>query len=88
MEDLTIVFERNNQAVTSSRLVAEYFGKRHDTVTRAIKNLNCSKDFSDHNFAVATYNDRQGKPRQEYLMTKDGFTILAMGFTGAKGNAV
>lgn len=84
MEDLTIVFERNNQAVTSSRLVAEYFGKRHDTVTRAIKNLNCSKDFSDHNFAVATYNDRQGKPRQEYLMTKDGFTILAMGFTGAK----
>ena len=39
MEDLTIVFERNNQAVTSSRLVADYFGKRHDTVTRAIREL-------------------------------------------------
>lgn len=84
MEDLTIVFERNNQAVTSSRLVAEYFGKRHDTVTRAIENLSCSKEFTRHNFAVSSYKDRSGKENKMYLMTKDGFTILAMGFTGAK----
>lgn len=84
MKDLTIVFENNNEAVTSSRLVAEYFGKRHDTVTRAIKNLKCSKEFNARNFAVVNYTDKKGETRQEYLMTKDGFTILAMGFTGAK----
>lgn len=84
MQDLTIVFENNNEAVTSSRLVAEYFHKRHDTVIRAIDNLNCSKEFTRHNFAVSKYKDRSGKENKEYLMTKDGFTILAMGFTGAK----
>ena len=41
MEDLTIVFERNNQAVTSSRLIADYFGKRHDTVIRTIRKVGC-----------------------------------------------
>lgn len=84
MQDLTIVFENNNEAVTTSKLVAEYFHKRHDTVIRAIQNLNCSKDFTRHNFAVSKYKDRSGKENKEYLMTKDGFTILAMGFTGAK----
>lgn len=84
MQDLTIVFENNNEAVTSSRLVAEYFHKRHDTVIRAIKNLNCSKEFRRHNFAESYYYNLQNKKQPEYLMTKDGFTILAMGFTGAK----
>lgn len=84
MQDLTIVFENNNEAVTSSRLVADYFHKRHDTVIRAIENLNCSKEFNRHNFAEITYTDSRGRKQPEYLMTKDGFTILAMGFTGAK----
>lgn len=84
MQDLTIVFENNNEAVTSSRLVAEYFHKRHDTVIRAIENLNCSEEFNRHNFAEITYTDSRGRKQPEYLMTKDGFTILAMGFTGAK----
>lgn len=84
MEDLTIVFERNNQAVTSSRLVADYFGKRHDTVIRTIRKLGCSSEFNRHNFVEITYIDTRGRKQPEYLMTKDGFTILAMGFTGAK----
>ena len=84
MQDLTIVFENNNEAVTSSRLVAEYFGKQHRSILRAIKNLNCSEEFNRHNFAEITYTDSRGRKQPEYLMTKDGFTILAMGFTGAK----
>ena len=84
MEDLTIVFERNNQAVTSSRLIADYFGKRHDTVIRTIRKLGCSSEFNRHNFVEITYIDTRGRKQPEYLMTKDGFTILAMGFTGAK----
>ena len=84
MEDLTIVFERNNQAVTSSRLIADYFGKRHDTVIRTIRKLGCISEFNRHNFVEITYIDTRGRKQPEYLMTKDGFTILAMGFTGAK----
>ena len=84
MEDLTIVFERNNQAVTSSRLIADYFGKRHDTVIRTVRKLGCSSEFNRHNFVEITYIDTRGRKQPEYLMTKDGFTILAMGFTGAK----
>lgn len=84
MQDLTIVFENNNEAVTTSRIVADYFRKQHKIVIRAIENLNCSKEFTEHNFAPSTYRDRSGKENKEYLMTKDGFTILAMGFTGAK----
>lgn len=84
MEDLTIVFENNNEAVTSSKLVSEYFGKQHRSVIRAIKNLNCSEEFRQHNFAPSYYYNLQNKKQPMYLMTKDGFTILAMGFTGAK----
>lgn len=84
MQDLTIVFENNNEAVTSSKLVSEYFGKQHRSVIRAIKNLNCSEEFRQHNFAPSYYYNLQNKKQPMYLMTKDGFTILAMGFTGAK----
>ncbi len=83
-KDLTIVFENNNEAVTNSRLVAECFEKRHSDILRAIEKLNCSKEFSQRNFALTSYIDRQGKNRPEYFITKDGFTMLAMGFTGAK----
>jgi Rha family phage regulatory protein len=43
-----------------------------------------SEQFSQLNFEEATYSDEHGKPRQEYRMTKDGFMILAMGFTGGE----
>lgn len=33
-------------------------------------------------FISATYDDEQGKPRVMYIMNRDGFTLLAMGFTG------
>ena len=46
--------------------------------------MNCSEEFNRHNFAEITYTDSRGRKQPEYLMTKDGFTILAMGFTGAK----
>lgn len=85
MEDLTIVFENNNEAVTSSRLVAEYFGKRHSHILRDIENLKdkVSTQFWAQNFLKTQYQSQRGE-KPEYLMTKDGFTILAMGFTGAK----
>ena len=85
MEDFTIVFEKDNQAVTTSRMVANYFNRTHNHILRDIENLkgNLSVQFWTANFLKTDYISR-GKKYAEYLMTKDGFTILAMGFTGAK----
>lgn len=85
MQDLTIVFENNNEAVTTSRIVADYFKRTHNHILRDIENLKgkVSNQFWLANFFKTSYQNR-GKECTEYLMTKDGFTILAMGFTGAK----
>ena len=77
--------------VTSSRIVAEYFGKRHSDVVRAIDDLIEKKQEFQvlRNFAryseTVKIND-QGATRQvtAYWMDRKGFSILAMGFTGAK----
>lgn len=82
LEDLA---EIDGHPMTTSRKVAERFGKRHTEVLRAIRSVmqSAPDDFSQRNFASAPYEDAQGKQRQAYRMTKDGFVLLAMGFTGA-----
>jgi len=67
---------------TTSLKVAEHFGKRHCDVLRAIKNIECPEDFRLRNFALSSYLNEQGKSQPCYEMTKDGFTLIAMGFTG------
>ncbi|MEE6028423.1 Rha family transcriptional regulator [Avibacterium paragallinarum] len=78
------LFHKETVAMTDSRKVAYYFGKRHDNLLRILNNLDCSKEFSQLNFKAAKYIDEQGKKRPMYLMTQDGFTLLVMGFTGKK----
>ena len=80
---LGIIIE-NNRPVVSSRKVAEVFEKEHNIVMRSIRDLVCGDDFSRCNFAQSTYMSDRGKEYPEYLMTRDGFTLLAMGFTGSK----
>ncbi|OGR07634.1 MAG: hypothetical protein A2511_17010 [Deltaproteobacteria bacterium RIFOXYD12_FULL_50_9] len=70
--------------ITTSLDVAEKFGKRHDLVLRTIRNLDCSHDFSLLNFAERNYIDDRGKKQPMYEITRDGFSFLAMGFTGKK----
>ena len=70
--------------VTSSRKVAEYFGKNHKDVLRTIQNLDCSPEFTERNFAPSEFTDSTGRKLLEYLLTKNGFIFLVMGFTGAK----
>ena len=76
----------NGTIKTTSLKVAEHFGKQHKSVLRSIKNLDCSSEFSGRNFALTSTDVIQpnGGLRKEpsYEMTKDGFTFLAMGFTG------
>lgn len=80
-----LVFQgENNQALTNSLLVAEKFGKKHYHVTDAIKNLLNSHEKSCQLFVSATYVDNSGKENPMYVMNRDGFTLLAMGFTGKK----
>jgi Rha family phage regulatory protein len=79
-----LVHESQGIAKTTSLLVAEKFGKRHDNVIRAMENLECSEEFSLLNFEEGSYLDVQDQKRPMYEMTKDGFTFLAMGFTGKR----
>lgn len=51
---------------------------------RSIRDLDCSESFSRYNFVPSNYEDGRGKEYPEYLITRDGFSFLAMGFTGAK----
>ena len=77
--DLTVV---DGQITTTSNQIAEHFGKRHDVVLRAVRNLECSENFRLHNFAESSYTNEQGKKMPCYRITRDGFVFLAMGFTG------
>lgn len=43
-----------------------------------------NREFAAHNFFLTEYTDEKGERRKQYIMTRDGFTLLAMGFTGAK----
>ncbi len=78
------VFSRDGRIWVSSRDVAAKFEKNHRDVIRSVKNLDCSEEFTERNFALSEYKDPTGRTLPQYLMTRDGFTFLAMGFTGPK----
>lgn len=63
--------------------IAEVFEKNHQHILRTIKNLP-NDDFKAENFKPSTYLDAQMKPRPCYALTRDGFSLLVMGFTGEK----
>ena len=80
-----LVFQNSNgNDVTTSLLVAEVFGEEHSKVVRDIESLSCSAGFNAANFGVITYIDSRNREQTAYEMTKDGFSFLVMGYTGAK----
>lgn len=86
MEEL--VFMRQESAVTDSLVVAESFGKQHRHVLEKIEKIiaNDSAENSAQCFKKTFYKDSSGKRNPKYLMNRDGFTFLVMGFTGKKAN--
>lgn len=82
MSQLVII--QNRRAVTTSLLVAESFDKRHDNVIRDVENLKTDVLNFEEMFFETETPDSYGRPRKTYLMNRDGFTLLAMGFTGKK----
>lgn len=83
-----IVFRgTNDQAVTSSLLVAKSFGKEHKHVLDSIRKLveGCAEISADPMFEETTYvNEQNGQTYPMYLMNRDGFTLLVMDFKGKK----
>ncbi len=78
-----LVYIENNKPVTDSLRVAETFRKNHKDVLRDIRNLGCSTEFNERNFAPISYTDGRNRPQTKYLITHDGFTMLVMGYTGS-----
>ncbi|WP_375750968.1 Rha family transcriptional regulator [Vibrio sp. HN007] len=83
-----LVFNQGEEIRTNSLKVAEAFNKRHDDVLRKLRNLECSSDFIDRNFAGNEYKDGTGRKLPMFEMTKNGFMFLVMGFTGKKAAAI
>lgn len=136
-EFLPLIIEHEGEALTTSRAVAENFGKRHKNIIQSIEQLladgealknelnglnfqpvknegnalnfepvnpenepesnplnfapvdrnqsgGTAAEFLAANFRLSEYTDAKGEQRKQYIITKDGFALLAMGFTGAK----
>ena len=79
---MKLVFIENNRPLTDSMTVAETFGKEHRRVMQDIRELDCSKSFNERNFVLTTYRDSMNREKPKYLITQDGFSFLAMGYTG------
>ncbi|OIJ12717.1 hypothetical protein BKP37_12870 [Anaerobacillus alkalilacustris] len=79
-----IVFIQDKQPVTNSLKIAEVFQKGHDKVLRDIRSLKCSEPFRLANFGESSYKNQQGRIMPMFIVTFDGFAILAMGYSGER----
>ena len=70
--------------VVTSLDIAETFCKEHKHILRDIRELECSEEFRQSNFGLTSYSDVQNKKQPMYYITRDGFTLLVMGYTGEK----
>lgn len=82
-----LIYNRHDEAVTSSLLVAEKFHKRHPDAMRKIRqlesDLRSTQNCTDQKmFFKSYYTDVQNKTEPIYFMNRDGFSLLVMGFTG------
>lgn len=76
----------NGIPMASSLDIAKVFEKEHKNILRDIENLfeDIPQDFNELNFELVEYTDAKGEKRPMYNLTRDAFTLLAMGFTGKK----
>lgn len=83
-----LVVMKNQQAVTTSLAVAQAFGKNHRDVLEAIRTKISTAENSAllNMFVEDSYTATNGKRNKMYYMNRDGFTFIAMGFTGRKAD--
>lgn len=85
------VWTRDGQPVTSSRNIAEAFGKNHKDVIRRIRAIldeSPDRDFNQRNFTPVEFTDAKGERRPAYRMARDGAMLVIMSFHGSKAMAV
>lgn len=81
--EISVLFDDNlNQMVVSSLQVADSFGKHHKHVLESIKKMTAENSALLNMFFETTYISSQNKVLPMYLMNRDGFSLLVMGFTG------
>jgi len=83
------VTEKNGKIVVSSLDVARVFEKKHSHVLRDIEVLKSQipDEIGETNFGLTSYKDGSNRDSKAYNLNRDGFTLLAMGFTGEKALA-
>lgn len=79
-----LVIMKSKQALTTSLKVAETFEKKHQHVLRDIDSLKKHVSNFGHMFEETSIKDSYGREQRAYFMNRDGFTLLAMGYTGKK----
>lgn len=89
LPEVSLTMERiagNTVPATTSLKVAEYFEKEHRNVLRDIRETiaKCSKSFNRLNFEQADYTDSKGEVCPMYLLSRDGFMMLAMSYTSPR----
>lgn len=73
---------QSGEPVASSRQVAENFGKEHKDTLESIRQILAAENSATKSMFYETTFENRGKQYPMYLMNRDGFTLLAMGFTG------
>ena len=87
MNEFGMMADKDSVARVDSRMIAEVFGKQHSHVMRDIRNLlnsGMSEEFRQSNFGQSNYLNEQGHRQPCYHLTRDGFVMLVMGYTGEK----
>ena len=83
-KDVVVSKNDKGELVVTSRQVAEDFGKQHQHVTQAIENLISENSLLKSMMMESEYTTERGRKYKEYLLTRDGFSLLVMGFTGSR----
>lgn len=83
-EENSLVKILDNKTITSSRIVADEFEKRHDRVLRTIDNLRDDLPHFGEYFWESVEPDGNGRNQRVYLMNFDGFCLVGLGFTGER----
>lgn len=81
--------DANDTARVDSRYVAQFFEKEHKNVLADIRKILSSdsgvtEEFGRLNFQPTSYTDGWNRKQLAYMLTRDGFTMLVMGYTGKK----
>lgn len=88
-DDLGVFVDNHDIPRVDSLFIAELFEKNHKEVLRDIRKITAptsglSEEFRQRNFEPSSYRNRQNKKQPCYFLTRDGFTMLVMGYTGQK----